>query len=123
MADRTKMTDEELIDEVLEEDSLGPSVVTIKLTKPFQWMDQEYTELHFDFDKPTGKDLKTIYRKLSRAGMTVFRGFNNDLYITEYAALSCEEPVGTDMFDALPGRDYLRVRTAVSNFLLLSETL
>jgi len=121
--DKTTMTDTELEQEVLDENTTGGDVVTVKLRRPFEWEDNVYTELRFDFYKPTGKDCIAINRNLMRKNINMFRAFNNDEYIVEFAALSCEAPIGADMIKALPGCDYFKVRTATSNFLLRWETL
>lgn len=118
-------TDTELEQEVLDnaDETTGGDQVKIKLRRPFEWEEHTYSELNFDFYKPTGKDCIAINKKLNRKGINMFRAFNTDEYIMEFAALACEEPIGTDMIQALPSCDYLKIRTATSNFLLRWETL
>lgn len=120
--ERTDMNDTELEQEVLDQPDVS-TIRMIRLRKPFEWEGKTYSELHFDFYKPTGKDCLGINQELSRRGINNFRAFNNDEYIVRFAALSCEEEIGTDMLLALPGNDYMRIRTAACNFLLTWETL
>ena len=124
--ERTEMNDTELEQEVLDQKDAEADVSSlrkIRLRRPFEWEGTTYEELHFNFYKPTGKDCLQINRELANKGINNFRAFNNDEYIVRFAALACEENIGTDMLLALPGNDYLRVRTAVCNFLLTWETL
>ncbi len=93
----------------------------IKLKKPVTYMDVEYTELEFDFDKLTGADSESIIREISAFGKTVLIPAMSSDYLMRVAMKACSAPVDISFFSLLSIRDYERIKTLTRNFFASVE--
>ena len=92
-----------------------------KFKKPFAWEGKEYKELVFDFDKLTGEDSLNIEAELQAKGIGVLGPSFSGHYLIRMAARACNVPIGTDAFQRMPLKDFVRIRTKARNFLMESE--
>lgn len=95
-------------------------VFTIKLKKPVEYNGTSYEELHFNFNKLTGRDCLAIENELSMLGKNFVTPEISGEYLTRFAARALEEPVGADFIQSLPAAVYSRIRARARTFLLLS---
>lgn len=87
----------------------------IKLTKPIQISGKEVDQLELDFSKVTGRDLSQAESTVRSAGeMTPMLTFSG-----KYQAAVAAKMLGIKYDDVLdmPGTDYVKITTAVLNFL------
>lgn len=87
----------------------------IKLTKPIQINGKEVSQLELDFSKVTGRDLSQAESTVRSAGeMTPMLTFSG-----KYQAAVAAKILGIKYDDVLdmPGTDYVKITTAVLNFL------
>lgn len=85
-------------------------------SKPYTFEGQEYTEIDCDLEGLTGKDVSAAKRDWSSQG-NFSAVITADLEFCSYvAAKAAKLPI--EFFEGLPAKDYCRISTAVSNFLL-----
>ena len=93
----------------------------LTLKKPFEYDGRKLEKLTFDFEGLTGQDVKDINRELRRLGMPNDVAAFNDEFKIRYAAKACVEGIGSDAFDLMGAKDYLRITNNVQLFLIRSE--
>lgn len=103
------------------EGAVNSSLVTIKLSKPFEYEGNVFEELSFDFDKLTGADDKAIERELQAKNLPVMVAALSTEYLVRMCARACTAEIGHDAFDYMPLKDHNKIKTAGRNFLLKSE--
>lgn len=97
---------------------VSAEVFTLKFRKPMEYEGKTYKELHFDFDKLTGNDSLAIEEEVEvLTGRQVLLHAYNSRYLLGFAARSCTEKVGSDMFGCMPVPEFNSVKNAVRRFL------
>ena len=122
MSDNIVSIDEKELEQAKEEAKDAKSLYTLTFKKPLEYDGETYTELKFDFDSLTGQDSLLVERELTRAGVQlVVPGFNGD-YLIRMAVRACTADIGNDIVKRMTLRDYSRLRSAMRNFLMASES-
>ena len=98
----------------------GKHTYTHAFKKPFAYMGQEYTEMHFDFDGLTGRDGLNIERELQALGAALVHPALSGDYLVRLAAKACAEKVGSDAFELMRLFDANKILGRARSFLLLS---
>ena len=89
--------------------------------KPITYNGQEYKELAFDFGKLTGNDVISIEGEQRALGLfTPLPRFDSD-YLTRMATKACESPIGHDIFETMPFKDFVKIKNAARRFLSDAE--
>ena len=116
--DTKKLHDAEPEDILDELDKEEDTVWTYTLRKPVSYNGETFTELHFDFENLSGKTILQIDRELQRLGLAAAAPeFSTDFQI-RIAMRACKEPVGSDFFDMLGAKDFMRIRSRARGFLM-----
>lgn len=92
----------------------------IKLSRPFNWEDKDYSELVLDFDKLSGDDLIAIdsdFMAFIKGKRNVFVQFKDEHPAYHMATAAKAAGVDPFMIKALPMRDALKVTGAAKDFL------
>jgi len=123
MAENNMNIDEQELETAQEEAMKEESTkLTVKLRKPLEYNGASYNELHFDFEKLTGKDSLEVESEIERrTGGTVVVPAINAEYLTCLSARACEEPVGRDALLSLNLSDFNHIRNIARNFMLRSD--
>lgn len=87
-----------------------------KLSRPFVFEEQEYTELTLDFGSLKGADLLQIDKNIGAEGAMNFVKPLSLPFQLHVAAAAAKVPV--IFFDKLPANDTLRIAQRAQNFLL-----
>ncbi len=114
------VSDEEL-DLMDEQSEKAKPTYTHKFKKPFEYNDKKYDTLSFDFDGMTGKDSLAITRELQSRNINVLTPFASDEYKIRFLSRSCAEKIGTDGFERMSIKDFIKLMAQVRNFLLNAE--
>ncbi|PAD73912.1 phage tail assembly protein [Paenibacillus campinasensis] len=112
------MSDKVVNVENLEEVQSAGTVV--KLSRPFVWEDETYTEFNLDFGKLSGEDILKVegeFINFIRGQKNVFVAFKTEH--PAYHAVVAARAAGIDanMLKHLPAKDFLRVTGAAKDFL------
>lgn len=92
------------------------------LKKPIEKMGTVYRELHFDFDKLTGKDSLEVEEEIETiTKLTVVAPALNLEYLIRISARACDEPIGRDDIVNMNLSDFNHVRNIARNFMLRSD--
>ena len=92
------------------------------LKKPIEKMGTTYKELHFDYDKLTGKDSLDVEDEIEKTlGVTVVAPALNLQYLIKISARACDEPIGSDDIFHMNLSDFNHVRNMARNFMLRSD--
>ena len=90
-------------------------VQVYKFTKPYQFDGVEFTEVEFDLDSVTGKDVSEAKKRLQReVPVCLILGADSD-FCAHLLAIITKKPV--EFYREMPARDYLELTQTVSNFL------
>ena len=112
-------TEEKKDDPEKKQDS-GKRIVVLK--KPINYIGTEYTELHFDFDKLTGKDSLEVEAEIEKStGVIVITPSLNLEYLIRISARACQEPISKDDILNMNLSDFNHIRSMARNFMLRSE--
>ena len=85
-------------------------------SKPYEFEGKVYESIEFDLDSITGADVSTVKRQFMAAGKTA-QLYTTDLdFCAMLLAKVLKQPV--EFMDQMPGKDYLKLATMVSVFLL-----
>lgn len=101
-------------------DAKGMFVMRFK--KPISYNGKEYSELAFDFESLTGRDSLDVEKELTRSGTQIVVPAFNGEYLVRIAARACTTRVGYDVVYNMSIIDYNKLRSAVRNFLMRSES-
>jgi len=93
---------------------------THRFKTPLLYDGKTYTELHFDFDSLTGRDISNIDDELERKGVNVTAREFNSKFHELYAAKACTEKIGSDIFMLMKAAAYIKITRQVKTFLLLA---
>lgn len=111
--------DEDAINEMKEKMTRGLYVHNFK--KAIEWEGRTYASLTFDFDKLTGSDCIAVERELSARNIhPIVRSLDVN-YQIGLAVRACDAPIGADMIEQLPIRDFNKITSRVQTFLLSAE--
>ena len=91
----------------------------VTLSKPFMLDGKEITEIVYDFDKLTGKDILTAESNLHLKHKEHFQIYSQSTHV-EVAAIACG--IHSEDLSRLPVTDFLEV-TACAQFFLLNMDL
>lgn len=108
----------------LEETEQAESIDTYThvFNRPFMYDGREIKQLAFDFTKLSGKDVIAISRELASIGrVSVLPKSINDDYLMRFAARSCTEKVGIDVFELMDAKACIRILARVQSFFLATE--
>jgi len=94
---------------------------TLVLKAPFSYEGKEFSELHFDYDKLTGKDSLAIERELQTLNRPVVVREISGEYQIRLACRASRESVSVDFLKALPLKDCNKILNSARSFLLASE--
>ena len=98
----------------------GKRIVILK--KPIERLGTVYKELHFDFDKLTGKDSMAVEAEIEKTtGLTVVAPALNLDYLIRISAKACDEPIGWDDILNMNLSDFNHIRNIARNFMLRSD--
>ena len=98
----------------------GKRIVILK--KPIERMGTLYKELHFDFDKLTGKDSLEVEDEIEKTThLTVVAPALNLEYLIRISARACDEPIGRDDILNMGLSDFNHIRNMARNFMLRSD--
>ncbi len=108
------------LDAVLAEAENADGGYTHKFKKPINWEGKEYTELHFDFEGLTGKDMLSIEKELMLTeGVSVVAPTMSTQFLFAMAARAAKTT--RDIFMVMPLFDANKIRSKARSFLLSSE--
>lgn len=91
------------------------------LKRPFEHNGTKYTELHFDYDALTGKDVLNIEEELMGQNKPVIVPALSPSFVTLMCVRACQEPIGEDAFELMSFKDFVTIKDKGRNFLLLAE--
>ena len=114
------LTDEEKaeIDEAAQNTEIPSGIWKYELKEPFEYQEQTYTELTFDFGKLCGSDIAAIEHEIEQLGINPFSnaGLSNS-YAERAAALACENIRDMYALEDLWGADYNIIMRRTRTFL------
>lgn len=94
-----------------------PSPPVFKLTRPFTYEGDTYTEFPFDLDALTGEDMLSCERQMNTmTDQFVLSRAISMLFQLTVASRAAQVP--PDVLRALPAKDFARMMQRVQNFLL-----
>lgn len=89
----------------------------LKLSKPYTFEGQEYTDFEADLEALTGRDVSAAKREWTRMG-NFSAVIATDIDFCVYlAAKAAKQPI--EFVEGLPAKDYCRIAQEVSNFLMV----
>lgn len=98
----------------------GKRIVILK--RPIERMGTVYKELHFDFEKLTGKDSMEVEDEIEKTThLTVVAPALNLEYLIRISARACDEPIGRDDILNMGLSDFNHIRNMARNFMLRSD--
>ena len=98
----------------------GKRIVILK--RPIEYMGTKYKELHFDYDKLTGKDSLEVEDEIEKTTkLTVVAPALNLEYLIRISARACDEPIGRDDILNMGLSDFNHIRNMARNFMLRSD--
>lgn len=104
-----------------EQEEMGAGIYVHVFTKPFQWEGKVYGSLTFDFESLTGRDTLAVERELAAKNIfTVVRSLNIEFQM-RIAARACTSPIGTDMLESMPIKDFEKIMNRVRAFFAAAE--
>lgn len=91
-------------------------VFTHTFKKPFDWEGRTYGEITFDMDSLTGRDMLDINAELKANGLIpIVRNLDIE-FLMRAAVKACKEPLGSDAFEAMSGRDFNSIINRAQGF-------
>ena len=98
----------------------GKRIVILK--RPVERMGTTYKELHFDYEKLTGKDSLEVEDEIEKTThLTVVAPALNLEYLIRISARACDEPIGRDDILNMCLSDFNHIRNMARNFMLRSD--
>ena len=98
----------------------GKRIVILK--RPIERMGTVYKELHFDFERLTGKDSLEVEDEIEKTThLTVVAPALNLEYLIRISARACDEPIGRDDILNMGLSDFNHIRNMARNFMLRSD--
>lgn len=94
------------------------SHVSVRLSKPMEYMGKTYVELTLAFDELAGRDMEAIDDELAAMNIIIVNPNISHKYHRILAAKAAGVP--SDMIELLPLRDYQRITAAARNFLFVT---
>ena len=91
-------------------------VYTHKFVKPFEYAGVVYTELEFDFESLTGRDMVSIETEMQMNNEFALAPEISRNFQAKLAAKAAG--IGGDVMDALPIKEFNRITNAARDFLL-----
>lgn len=113
---------EEELKQAEEEAKNAKGMFVLRFKKPISYNGKEYSELAFDFEALTGRDSLDVEKELTRSGTQIVVPAFNGEYLVRIAARACTTRVGYDVVYNMSIIDYNKLRSAVRNFLMRSES-
>lgn len=84
--------------------------------KPFEYSGTTYTELTFDFERLTGRDMVSIETEMQMNNEYALAPEISRNFQSKMAAKAAG--IGSDVLDAMPIKDFNRITNAARDFLL-----
>ena len=91
-------------------------VYTHKFKRPFEHSGVKYTELTFDFEHLTGRDMVAIDAEMQASGEMLMAAETSRSCQSKIAARAAG--IGADVVEAMPLGDFNRITNAVRGFLI-----
>lgn len=91
-------------------------VYTHKFKKPFEYENKTYTELEFDFESLTGRDMVSIETEMQMNNEYALAPEISRNFQAKLAAKAAG--IGGDVMDAMPIKEFNRITNAARDFLL-----
>lgn len=88
-----------------------------KFSRPFSYDGNTYDELSFEFGNLTGGDSLAVEAELTALNKPVLVRSIDPQYLIRICAIACTEKVGSDIFDAMPLKDYAKITNVAKRFL------
>ena len=94
---------------------------TVKLAPAFAYEGQEYTEIHFNFGKLTGKDAVDIEEEMTAQGIAAVQ---NEATDGKYQMIAAAKGSGVseDVLKALPLKKNMEIKRAARRYMLNAES-
>ncbi|MBE6012083.1 MAG: phage tail assembly protein [Lachnospiraceae bacterium] len=89
-----------------------------KFKKPFEYEGKIYTEIEFDFERLTGKDMIAIDREIQANNEYVLAAELSKSFQCKMAAKAAKTKIGSDVIEAMPLFDFNKITNAARAFLL-----
>lgn len=110
-----------LSEEEIEEERESSGYYKHVFKKPFEWEGKVYGSLAFDFESLTGRDTLAVERELAAKNIIpVVRSLSLPFQML-IAVRASTEPIGTDMLEALPIKDFEKIMNRVRIFFISAE--
>lgn len=89
-----------------------------KFKKPFEYEGKAYTELEFDFNRLTGKDMIAIDKEMQANEEYVLAAELSKSFQCKMAAKAAKTKISSDVIEAMPLFDFNKITNAARAFLL-----
>lgn len=98
-----------------EEESQGTGTYEHVFKTPFEFEGKKYEKLVFCFGDMAGKDMNAVEKEMTMAGEYAVSPELSTAFLSKFAARAAG--IGSDMMDALPVRDFNKIRGKARDFL------
>lgn len=116
-ADAAETTNAETTPETAEKPAEGNTgVYTHKFKRPFEYDDKVYTEMTFDFERLTGRDMVSIETEMQMNNEYALAPEISRSFQSKMAAKAAG--IGSDVLEALPMKDFNKITNAARSFLI-----
>lgn len=116
-ADAAETTNAETTPETAEKPAEGNTgVYTHKFKRPFEYDDKVYTEMTFDFERLTGRDVVSIETEMQMNNEYALAPEISRSFQSKMAAKAAG--IGSDVLEALPMKDFNKITNAARSFLI-----
>lgn len=95
-----------------------PNVYVHEFKKPFEYENQKYDKITFNFGKLLGSDCVAIDDEMSMEGRYVLDPTISIVFMEKLAAKASEPAIGSDALEALPFGDFAKIKNAARAFLV-----
>ncbi|GEM_PF-1067999 len=101
-------------------DTSGARFYSHEFAEPFEYEDQTYTKIDFDFSRLRGKDATSLEDELAAEGRYVLSPEISDVYLAKVAVRASNPVITFDAMEELPYVDFKKIINAARNFLVKS---
>lgn len=116
-ADAAETTNATTTPETTEKPAEGNvGVYTHKFKRPFEYADKVYTEMTFDFERLTGRDMVSIETEMQMNNEYALAPEISRSFQSKMAAKAAG--IGSDVLEALPMKDFNKITNAARSFLI-----
>lgn len=112
----TSMTDITVLDSTQNAAEGNTGVYTHVFKKPFEYEGKTHTELTFDFERLTGRDMVSIETEMQMNNEYALAPEISRSFQAKMAAKAAG--IGSDVLEAMPIKDFNRITNAARGFLI-----